>query len=201
MPDPQAEYAKRLANYEALASAKNRLHIRIGNTKLATVAAALLLAWLSLHGDLFSAWWLGVPVALYLVLSIFHEQILRARTRAENAATFYRKGTARIEDRWPGTWQTGDRFRDPDHVYSADLDLFGPASLFELLSTARLPMGENRLAAWLLAPAPKSEILERQTLVSELRPKLCRFKPLVVGGRLWVMLAADQLLELCLLGV
>jgi len=182
VPDPQAEYAKRLANYEALASAKNRLHIRIGNTKLAMVAATLLLAWLSVHRDLFSAWWLAVPVALYLALSIFHEKILRARSRAENAATFYRKGIARIEDRWPGTGQTGDRFRDPDHVYSADLDLFGPASLFELLSTARLPMGENRLAEWLLAPAPKSEILERQTLVAELRPKLDLHEDLALTG-------------------
>jgi hypothetical protein len=182
VPDPRAEYAKRLANYEAVASAKNRLHIRIGNTKLATVAATLLLAWLSLHRDLFSAWWLTLPVGLYIALAIFHEQILRARTCAENAATFYRKGIARIEDRWPGTGQTGDRFRDPDHVYSADLDLFGPASLFELLSTARLPTGENRLAEWLLAPAPKSEILERQTLVAELRPKLDLHEDLALTG-------------------
>ena len=59
-----------------------------------------------------------------------------------------------------------------EHVYADDLDLFGRGCLFELLSTARLPMGENQLAAWLQTPRTRSEILERQKLVAELRDKL-----------------------------
>ena len=43
-----------------------------------------------------------------------------------------------------------------------DLDLFGPASLFELLSIARTRAGEETLAAWLLAPADPDEIVARQ---------------------------------------
>ena len=73
------------------------------------------------------------------------------RSRAESAAAFYRRGIARIEDRWAGIGQTGDRFRNDQHVYADDLDLFGRGCLFELLSTARLPMGENWLAEWLCA--------------------------------------------------
>ena len=84
----------------------------------------------------------------------------------------YKRGIARIEDRWAGTGQTGDRFRDPEHVYAGDLDLFGRGCLFELLSTARLPMGENQLATWLKTPSTRSEILDRQKLVAELRDKL-----------------------------
>ena len=101
-----------------------------------------------------------------------HELTIRARTRGERIAAFYQKGIARVQDRWMGAGQTGERFRSEKHVYSEDLDLFGPGSLFELLSTARLPMGENRLANWLRFPSPKSEILERQQLVAELRGKL-----------------------------
>src|SRR2546429_312187 len=67
---------------------------------------------------------------------------------------------------------TGDRFRAEDHVYAEDLDLFGKGSLFELLSTARLPMGENRLADWLRRPSPKPVVLARQEFVAELRQKL-----------------------------
>ena len=182
MPDPHAEYTKRLAKYEAIAASKNRLHIRIGNIKLAAVAAGLLVAWLAFHEQLLSGRWLFAPVAIYLILAVVHEKILRSRTRAETAASYYRKGIGRMEDRWSGGGQTGERFRDENHVYSADLDIFGSGSLFELLSTARLPMGENKLASWLLAPSPEPEILERQTLVAELRPKLDLHEDLALTG-------------------
>jgi hypothetical protein len=44
--------------------------------------------------------------------------------------------------------------------------------MFELLSTARTKAGEERLASWLLAPAPVPEILARQQSVDDLRPRL-----------------------------
>jgi hypothetical protein len=180
--DPQVEYSKRLETYQAMVAAKNRVHIRVGNSKLAVVAAALLLAWLSLAKHALPSHSLLVPIGLYLILAIFHERTLRARSRAETAAAFYRKGLARIEDRWAGTGQRGDRFRDENHVYADDLDLFGPGCLFELLSTARLPMGENWLANWLRVPSLKPAILERQSLIAELRNKLDLHRDLAVTG-------------------
>ena len=172
MGDPRSEYAARLAKQEAITAAKHRTHIQIGNAKLVAVAAALVVGYFSLQRHSFSAYWLLAPVALYVALAIVHELILRAHHRAETVAGHYRKGIARIEDRWPGTGQRGDRFRDENHVYADDLDLFGRGSLFELLSTARLPMGENRLAKWLRTASTRAEILERQTLITELRTKL-----------------------------
>src|SRR5690348_17474480 len=52
-------------------------------------------------------------------------RILQARIRAQRAAELYRRGIARIEDRWAGTGPTGERFQDLRHIYAADLDLFG----------------------------------------------------------------------------
>ena len=83
MSDPHAEYSKRLANYETLAASKNRLHLRIGNTKLVVIAAGLLLIYLSLARLLLSPTWLLVPIALYLILAAIHEQILRSHHRAQ----------------------------------------------------------------------------------------------------------------------
>jgi hypothetical protein len=54
------------------------------------------------------------------------------RTNAQRWASFYQQGLARIEDRWAGAGQTGERFSDPHHMYAADLDLFGGGGLFEL---------------------------------------------------------------------
>ena len=125
MSDPHVEYAKRLQTYVEIRASQNRLHTRVGNSKLAVVIVGLVLAWLSLDKDLLRSYWLLVPISIYAVLTIYHERVLRVRTRAEIAGIFYRKGIARIEDRWVGTGQPGDRFRDGKHVYAEDLDLFG----------------------------------------------------------------------------
>jgi hypothetical protein len=136
--DPRLEYSNRLDAHLNTLSAKDRLHQSIGNAKLLVVVAAFLSAYLSLSRNLFPPSWLLAPIAVYLILALWHELILRAKTQAATAADYYRKGISRMEDRWAGTGQTGDRFRTEDHVYADDLDLFGKGSLFELLSTARL---------------------------------------------------------------
>ena len=182
MSDPRVEYSKRLETYRQIVGTKNRLHIQVGNLKLAVIAAGLVLAWFTLHKELLPSYWMAIPVVLYLALAFWHERILRARSRAESAAAFYRRGIARIEDRWAGTGQTGERFRNPEHVYADDLDLFGRGCLFELLSTSRLPMGESQLAEWLCAPSSTATILERQGLVAELRDKLDLHRDLAVIG-------------------
>ncbi len=182
MSDPKAEYSRRLDSYLQIAAAKNRVHIQIGNLKLAVVFAGLVLGYFALARHAFSSEWLWLPIAAYFILAFIHQRIIRARTRAETAVAMYRRGIARIEDRWAGTGQTGDRFRDPAHVYADDLDLFGRGCLFELLSTARLPMGESQLAAWLKSPSSHAEILERHQLITELRDKLDLQRDLGVMG-------------------
>lgn len=123
-----------------------------------------------------SATWTGyawpVPVALFVAAVIYHSRVRRARARTDRAAAHYRVGLARIEDRWSGLGNSGVEFEDAQHVYAADLDLFGHGNLFELLSTARTRMGEGALAGWLLAPAPTSAVLQRQQSIAELRDRL-----------------------------
>ena len=182
MLDPRQVYSNRLDSRRKTLSAKDLLHVRIGNLKLLVVAAGLLIAYLSLSRDLLPGYWVLVSVVLYLVLALLHELAIRARARASTAADYYRRGMDRIEDRWVGTGQGGDRFRADEHVYAEDLDVFGKGSLFELLSTARLPMGENRLADWLRRPSRKPVVLARQELVSEFREKLDLRENLAVTG-------------------
>ena len=118
MLDPRQEYSNRLALRLQTLAAKDRLHARIGNLKLVVVLTGILLAYLSLSKDLFSGYWVVALLGVYLALALAHELVIRAKTRASAAAGYYRQGIARIEDRWPGTGQSGDRFRTEDHVYA-----------------------------------------------------------------------------------
>jgi hypothetical protein len=144
----------------------------IGNTRLGIFLAGSALAWLSFRSQLISPWWLLVPGAVFLVLIVVHERVLRARRRFERGAAFYERGLGRLEDRWTGAGAQGLRFEEQSHLYAADLDLFGKGSLFELLCTARTRAGEDTLAAWLRSPAGAEEIRSRQAAVTELRPRL-----------------------------
>jgi MutS domain V len=171
-PSPSGEYKQRQQAHEMQVAHFERLHLRFGNLRLLVVVATLIAAWFTLQDEAFSVWWLLIGVAAFLVIAILHAKVLRNRSCAERAVGFYRSGLARIEDRWVGTGQTGDRIDAHSSLYATDLDLFGPASLFELLSLARTRMGEDTLAAWLLSPSPVAEIKLRQTAVAELRPYL-----------------------------
>ncbi len=180
--EPNAEYTRRLEKYLRVMAEKDSVHLRVGYAKLAVIAAGLVLLWIVLAKHLVTAYWLIAPLAAYLLLTIWHGRVLQGKRRAETAAEFCRKGIARIEDRWAGSGQTGERFRDANHVYTEDLDLFGRGCLFELLSTTRLPMGERWLANWLCEGSEVGAILERQKLVEELREKLDLREDLAVTG-------------------
>ncbi|MFY9690314.1 MAG: hypothetical protein WA369_06450 [Candidatus Acidiferrales bacterium] len=197
MLDPREEYARRLEIHVATVARRERQHIRLGNAKLAVAVAAIVVLWLYFVEHI-SGYWLLLPVAVFAILAMIHERVIRARTHANTAANFYRQGFARMEDRWSGTGASGERFRDSKHVYADDLDLFGRGCLFELLSTSRLPMGEERLAQWLLLPSPVEGIIDRQTFVSELRPKLDLREDLAVTGEdMRVRLNPESLTKWC----
>ena len=103
MLDPRQEYSNRLSSRLKTLSAKDLLHVRIGNLKLLVVVAGFLVAYLFLSRDLLRGYWVPVLVVVYLALALVHEFVIRAKTRASAAADYYRQGIARIEDRWPGT--------------------------------------------------------------------------------------------------
>jgi len=172
---PSAEYSRRLQARQEQVARLDLVSARISNVRVALAILAVAAIWL---GD----YWWSLPGVLFIVAVIYHSRVRRARASADRAATHYRAGIARIEDRWSGQGNPGTRFDDPHHVYAADLDLFGPGNLFELLSIARTRMGENALASWLLAPASVATMLERQPSVAELRGRLDLREDLAVLG-------------------
>ncbi len=193
---PSAEYKQRQQARQAEVASFERRHLRIGNLRLLIVVAALLGAWFSLYLHDFSAWWLALPLVLFVAVAVFHAAVLRKRASSERAVDFYERGLARIEDRWMGTGQTGDRIDVYASLYAADLDLFGRGSLFELLSLSRTSMGEDTLAGWLLSPSPVSQLLQRQAAVIELRSRLDLREDIAIAGTdLKAAVHADALTE------
>ena len=169
---PRQEYARRLAERQAVAARAARLDRRMSQARLAAVAGAAAVAWLAWGRHILSPWWFAVPAAAFLALALVHGRVVASRLRAEQAAAFYDLGLARLDNRWAGRGDAGERFLNQAHLYAGDLDVFGRGSLFELLCTARTRAGEETLAAWLRAPASRGDVHARQDAVRDLLPRL-----------------------------
>src|SRR5271157_5607621 len=134
--DPRGAYMERLEARRQAAARLDQRYRTVGNLRLLVFLSAAILAWLAWGRDALSAFWLGLPAAVFVCLIVAHERVLRARRAAGRAVAHYERALARLDGQWAGHGETGERFLDRTHPYAADLDLFGRASLFELMSTA-----------------------------------------------------------------
>jgi hypothetical protein len=178
---PREIYRQRLeARTGQLSELDTRRH-RCGLFRLAVFALAGIAVWFAIQGKS-PPWAIGVPVAAFIALVWWQSRLERQMECARRAIAFYERGIARIEHRWQGGGETGERFIDPHHPYSLDLDIFGRGSLFELLSTARTRGGEAKLADWLRAGDEPAELRQRHEAIEELAPLLDLREQLAVLG-------------------
>jgi hypothetical protein len=170
--DLTSQYTHSANQHQAAAARAQQQFRLVGNLRLLTGIAALILAFFVFGNNSVSPWWFCLPLVVFTALAVRHANIEQKLNVANRSARFYQQGLARITNRWMGTGEQGNRFRDPNHVYAEDLDLFGKGSLYELLCTVRTRAGEDALAGWLLKPSPMSLVLARQAAVDELAPRL-----------------------------
>jgi len=170
-PSPTAEYHARLADRRSRIAALDRRHLFFSNARLTVACVGAVLLWMAfIRAELSPVWPLLVWLA-FGALSFEHARLLNRMDRAKNAERWYVRGLDRLSGQWSGTGRDGTAFL-AGHSYGPDLDLFGRASLFELMNTARTGAGELMLADWLRSGAPLDEIVARQAAVAELRPML-----------------------------
>lgn len=85
-----------------------------------------------------------------------------------------------------GNWHgldSGDEFKNDDHAFAQDLDLFGRASFFQWLNRSVLAQGKVRLAK-LLTSNDFDHVLEKQLAVQELAKKASWRQEFSANGRL-----------------
>jgi hypothetical protein len=168
--EPRREYSSRIDARLAQAAKHMERFRLVGIVRLIFLAIFFLFIWLAFKG--LAVWLPALPLIGFFALAPLQQRITESRRRCERAADLYRKGIARLDDRWAGLGSTGEHLVKLDHPYAEDLDLFGSGSLFELLSSARTRVGEETLAHWLQHPAAPDIVRERQAAVIELRSRL-----------------------------
>jgi len=169
--DPHEEYERRLAARRERIAALDRINFTLSNVRLVLALAGGVLLWMAVVRGSVSAAWPLVAWLSFGVVALIHATRLQRFERAKAAERVYMRGLDRLDGRWAGGGRDGASFL-VDHPYAGDLDLFGHASLFELLNTTRTEIGELTLADWLRGPAPLAEVRARQAAIDELRPML-----------------------------
>jgi hypothetical protein len=192
----RAAYEQRLAARRADAGEARGRATRISQARLAIFALGIAVAGAAFGAKRLDPRWLILPATAFVTLVVAHDRVLRRRDTRERSVRYYEDGIARLDGAFAGRGPDGARFRDPEHPYADDLDLFGSGGLFDLLCRARTAAGEATLASWLLAPADAGEVRGRQQAVAELAPALdLRESLALVGESVAAGLHAEPLLR------
>lgn len=111
-----------------------------------------------------------VAVVLFFILMKLHQQASRQRTFIktlriinEEEISYLRKESLPFEN--------GDEYKEDNHAYTNDLDLFGYRSLYQNLNRTATQMGKHRLATQLQQVLPNEAILKNQEAIRELGKK------------------------------
>lgn len=158
------------AQKEKAAIAEEKEHERFKNIALLRLAAFAGMVILSVVWNKtgIAYWGIGIfaLLVIFLVLMRRQQQARTNRNFQRNLVTINDDELGRLDLRFKRP-ETGTEFREKDHEYSDDLDIFGEFSLFKLLNRTRTAEGSRRLAKWLKNPATATEVTQRQAAATD----------------------------------
>ncbi len=160
-PDP---YAARLAELRAEAGALEARSGRISSLRGVSFLAAVGLGLARAFGPVPVTVWVGAAGAAvaFVALVVAHAALVTRTAGIEVRVRLLARGEKRIAGDFAGFPERGERFLAPGHAYARDLDVFGAASLFQLVGAVETGPGEEVLARWLSEPASAEEVAARQ---------------------------------------
>ncbi|MGI8510639.1 MAG: MutS-related protein [Gemmatimonadaceae bacterium] len=184
-------YARRVQELRVAHRAAAARLMRVSNLRLAAFAVAAGLAvWAAHWATDMRAFGLCAATLAFVAFVglVLYSSKLRTRARLlDDLVTLNDQALQRLHRNWPAIKQSAWEPAPPMHPYANDLDVFGPASLVQLLPPVSAAPGRRVLRSWMLAPAPTAEVLLRQQSVAELTPRVeLREKLAVFGSRITV---------------
>jgi len=166
-------YRERHARFVAEAGGWRRRELRVSWSRLILALAAIVSFVVAVVVDGAAATWAwlavcGIFAVLFIAGVLYHQHVRQQTRRARTFARLNQHGLDRLERNWKALPVDDVSSALTDLPVARDLDLFGRASVFQLASTATTPLGQARLAQWLVEPAEPAVIEERQAAVGEL---------------------------------
>jgi MutS-like protein len=182
--EPAREYTRRIELFDAdrrLAAhrSRNLSHLRL---------VVFLILVVLLIGYVTSARFVlglgsALTAAFFIGLVWLHARTRRREAWLTASVQLNTEGLHRLARQWSGLPVRGATADLRNHPYGEDLDLFGSASLVQLLGPTPTTFGSVQLDDWLLRPADPETILARQAAVQDLAPQIDWRDTFVLYGR------------------
>jgi hypothetical protein len=180
---PREIHDKSLAERQQEASVLRSRANAIANGRLVVFGAFLAMLVAVAWAHLPSYAWLGVVglVGAFGALVVIHARVHGELEHKLAAQRFHEQAIARMNGKWRTFPSTGEGWATATHAYAGDLDIFGRASLFQLVDTTSTRFGEEVLAGWLSGNEPLEDIDDeaffavvraRQKAVVDLAPRV-----------------------------
>ncbi|MCB0669588.1 MAG: hypothetical protein KDC80_27375, partial [Saprospiraceae bacterium] len=160
------EYHNLVQQYNAEHKSLSARYNTIGYIRLAVVIAFILMFYLMINSQVYL-----LLIALFglLILFVFllklHQKVSYQRLLAQTLQKINQDEIDFLAGASP--FEEGSEFIDPHHLYSYDLDIFGPNSLYQFLNRTTTHRGSKLLAHVLSQKKEHAEILESQKAIGE----------------------------------
>ncbi len=165
------ERAAKFGREAEVLGARSRLVSNLRGLSFGATAVTAISAFVSDESDIWG-WVAGAFAVVFAVLVSWHARVIRDEDMALRWVRVNKDAILRNGPRFKDLPAQGSEFQNAIHPYADDLDLFGHASLFQRICTARTRFGQQRLAAYLMNRASSEEVALRQEAAKELAPQL-----------------------------
>lgn len=115
--------------------------------------------------------------ACFIILGLIFAWLVKRQSEFETRKVYYaalkavnENETASITNH-SNLYSNGAQYSNEKHLYTSDLDIFGTASLYQLVNRVATQAGNDKLSLWLSSPAAQNEIEDRQQAIKELGTK------------------------------
>lgn len=145
-----------------------------------------------------SAGWLVMTLVValtfipFLILVKYHNSLFYKKDYLEMKIKINEQELQALDGDF-SSFDEGDEFINPAHLYTYDLDVFGRHSLFQAINRTSTAPGKTNLAGWLNNQLrDKDEIMNRQEAIRELAPDIKFRQRFRISGLLYKGQAADK---------
>jgi len=104
----------------------------------------------------------------FVITAVLHESVLQAMDFNKRLRRINQNELELLQLHFPEDLDTGEEFRDREHRYSSDLDIFGQRGLFHFINRAATAGGRQALAQRLKSQADAHEAARRREAIKEL---------------------------------
>jgi hypothetical protein len=170
MKKPIDFYTEQKTELENEASSLKKKLVNLGIFRFAVFLGIAFLIYLTFgkYPDVFIIAFLGILFFSFLVLKFIN---LKRKKAIVDAKIKINKTEIKILNRDFYHLETGEKFINPLHYYSNDIDLFGKGSFFQFMNRTTTKDGKNLLAKT-LTENKITAILEKQNTIKELSEKV-----------------------------